>query len=248
MTEKRKRPAPALDPSRTRILLVEDDPNLGEVIRDLLEIKGYAVVLSRDGEDALRTFSQGLFDLVLIDIMLPKMDGFALARAVRKVNRRIPLIFLTAKTMKDDRIEGFKAGGDDYVTKPFHSEELLLRIEAVLRRTRDSSGGGPNDPVFTLGAYKFDPETRTLEGEGKTMILTQKESDLLQLLARHRGEVLDRDEAMRAVWGAEGYFVARSMDVYVSKLRKHLSGDPGVEIQNVHGRGFKLVTGRTKPR
>ncbi|MBN2207155.1 MAG: response regulator transcription factor [Candidatus Aminicenantes bacterium] len=248
MTAKRKRTAPSSDPSRTRILLAEDDPNLGEVIRDLLEIKGYDVVLSRDGEDALRVFSEGLFDLGLIDVMLPRLDGFALARAVRKINSRLPLIFLTAKTMKEDKIEGFKAGGDDYVTKPFHAEELLLRIEAVLRRARDASGGGPNEPVFSLGEFGFDPETRVLERHGRKRILTPKESDLLQLLARHRNQVLDRSAAMRAIWGTEGYFVARSMDVYISKLRKHLAGDPRLEIQNVHGRGFKLVVGREKTR
>jgi len=241
MTDKRKSPVPPRDPSRSRVLLVEDDLNLGDVIRDLLEIKGYDVVLSRDGENALQAFSEGPFDLCLIDVMLPRMDGFALARAVRKANRRVPLIFLTAKTMKEDRIEGFRIGGDDYVTKPFHTEELLLRIEAVLRRTRDAAGGGPNDPIFSLGDYKFDPGTRSLEFKGKKRVLTQKETDLLQLFARHRDEVLERDTAMKAVWGAEGYFIARSMDVYISKLRKHLAGDPRIKIRNVHGRGFKLV-------
>jgi len=186
-------------------------------------------------------FLKEMFDLCLIDVMLPKMDGFALARAVRKVNHRIPLIFLTAKSMKEDRIEGFKVGGDDYITKPFHTEELLLRIEAVLRRTRDSSGGGSNDPTFSIGGYRFDPGTRTLEFKGEEKILTQKETDLLQLFARHRDEILERDTAMKAIWGGEGYFISRSMDVYISKLRKLLSGDPRIEIQNIHGRGFKLV-------
>lgn len=241
MKGKRTPATPSLDPSRSRILLVEDDPNLGEVIRDLLEIKGYDVGLYRDGEAALQAFLKELFDLCLIDVMLPKMDGFDLARAIRKASRRIPIIFLTAKAMKEDRVEGFKAGGDDYVTKPFHTEELLLRIEAVLRRTRDSSSGGPHDPTFSIGGYRFDPGARTLEFMGKKTVLTQKETDLLQLFARHRDEILERDTAMKAVWGAEGYFIARSMDVYISKLRKLLSGDPGIEIQNIHGRGFKLV-------
>jgi len=241
MTAKRKSSVPLRDPARIRILLVEDDLNLGEVIRDLLEIKGYDVVLGRDGEAALQVFFKELFDLCLIDVMLPKMDGFALARAIRKVNRRVPLIFLTAKTMKEDRVEGFKVGGDDYITKPFHTEELLLRIEAVLRRTRDSSSGGPNDPTFSIGEYRFDPGSRRLEFKGKRFTLTQKETDLLQLFARHRDEILERDTAMRAIWGAEGYFIARSMDVYISKLRKLLAGDSRIEIQNIHGRGFKLV-------
>ena len=229
-------------PSPTLILLAEDDLNLGEVIRDLLEIKGYGVALCRDGESSLTAFLKGTFDLCLIDIMLPRMDGFALARAIRKVNRRVPLIFLTAKSMKEDRVEGFKAGGDDYITKPFHTEELLLRIEAVLRRTRGVAGrGAEEEAVLSIGDSRFDPGSRTLELRGDKRALTQKESDLLLLFAKHRNEVLERDTAMRAVWGAEGYFVARSMDVYISKLRKLLAGDPRVEIQNVHGRGFKLV-------
>jgi len=143
--------------------------------------------------------------------------------------------------MKEDRIEGFKAGGDDYVTKPFHTEELLLRIEAVLRRVRNATGGGPHDPVFSIGEYRFDPERRTLEFKGKKRVLTQKETDLLQLFARHRDELLERDAAMKAVWGKDGYFIARSMDVYISKLRKYLAGDPRIELRNVHGRGFKMV-------
>jgi two-component system OmpR family response regulator len=241
MNGKKKVPDKVSAASRIRILLAEDDLNLGEVIKDLLEIKGYDVVLCRDGEAAFQAFRKGPFDLCLIDIMLPKMDGFALARAVRKTDRRVPLIFLTAKAMKEDRIEGFKAGGDDYVTKPFHTEELLLRIEAVLRRTRLLSDGGGDEAAVSIGNYLFDPVARTLELEGDTHPLTQKESDLLQVLVRNMNEVLERDTAMRVVWGAEGYFVARSMDVYISKLRKRLSGDPRVEIRNVHGRGFKLV-------
>ncbi len=230
-------------PSPTRLLLAEDDLNLGDVIRDLLEIKGYGVVLCRDGESSLDAFLKGTFDLCLIDIMLPKMDGFALARAIRKADRRVPLIFLTAKGMKEDRIEGFKAGGDDYITKPFHTEELLLRIEAVLRRTRDFAGEKPGEEeaVAAIGSCAFDYANRTLEIKGEKRSLTQKESDLLRLLARHRNEILERDAAMRVIWGNEGYFVARSMDVYISKLRKYLAGDPRVEIQNVHGRGFKLI-------
>lgn len=227
--------------SRIRILLAEDDLNLGEVIKDLLEIKGYEVVLCRDGEAALHAFLKGSFDLCLIDIMLPRMDGVALAKSIRKVNARVPLIFLTAKSMKEDRIEGFKAGGDDYITKPFHTEELFLRIEAVLRRTRVLSSGGADEVAVSIGSFTFHPRTRTLERGADKRALTQKESDLLHLLARNLNEVLERDIAMRVVWGAEGHFVARSMDVYISKLRKRLAGDARVEIQNVHGRGFRLV-------
>lgn len=238
-----KKPAPgaAPGPVPVRILLVEDDVNLGEVIRDLLEMKGFRVVLRRDGESSLTAFLKGAFDLCLIDVMLPKMDGFALARAIRKTDAKVPLIFLTAKALKEDRIEGFKAGGDDYVTKPFHTEELLLRIEAVLRRTRGQAGPGEDEAVLAIGGFRFDPAARTLELGGAKKALTQKEADLLLLFARHRNEVLERDTAMRAIWGAEGYFVSRSMDVYISKLRKLLAADPGVEIRNVHGRGFKLV-------
>lgn len=230
-----------VEPGRIRILLVEDDPNLGEVVRDLLEIKGYEAELVRDGETAWRTFGREPFNLCLIDVMLPGMDGFALARAIRETDRHIPLIFLTAKAMKEDRVEGFKTGGDDYITKPFHTEELILRIEAVLRRTMGRPESGMDDPVFTIGEYRFDPGRRTLEFQGQACRLSQKESDLLQLFARHPGRILDRGMAMRAVWGGEGYFIARSMDVYVSKLRKRLAGDPRIEIRNIHGRGFKLV-------
>jgi len=173
--------------------------------------------------------------------MLPKMDGFTLARAIRKAAPEAPLIFLTAKAMKEDRVEGFRAGGDDYVTKPFHTEELLLRIEAVLRRNRGRAEGGDGEAVLAIGGFRFDPGARALERGGVKRSLTQKEADLLLLFARHTNEVLERDTAMRAIWGAEGYFVSRSMDVYVSKLRKLLAADPGVEIRNVHGRGFKLV-------
>jgi two-component system OmpR family response regulator len=233
--------APPRRSSRGRVLLVEDDVNLGEIIRDLLELKGFDAVLLRDGESAARAFLKEPFDLGLIDVMLPVMDGFELARTIRKVDSRIPLIFLTAKAMKEDRVEGFKAGGDDYVVKPFHTEELLLRIEAVLRRTRGLAEESPDEAVLSLGDFRFDPATRTLKLRGEHRKLTQKESDLLQLLARHRNKVLERDMAMRVVWGREGHFIARSMDVYISKLRKHLAGDPRIEIQNVHGRGFKLV-------
>jgi DNA-binding response OmpR family regulator len=241
MTDKRKASAPPRDPSRSRILLVEDDRNLGDVIRDLLEMKGYDVVLARDGEEGLAIFSTETLDLCLIDIMLPRMDGLSLARAVRKAAPRLPLIFLTAKSLREDRIEGFRAGCDDYVTKPFDTEELLLRIEAVLRRARAAAGGGPSDPVFAIGAFRFDAESRRLELKGKARLLTQKEADLLQMFARHRGEILERDAAMAAIWGRQGYFVSRSMDVYISRLRKYLAGDPRVEIRNIHGRGFKLV-------
>jgi DNA-binding response OmpR family regulator len=230
--------------SRVRILLAEDDLNLGEVIKDLLEIKGYDVVLCRDGAASFQAWRKGTFDLCLIDVMLPKMDGFALARAIREANRRIPLIFLTAKALKEDRVEGFKVGGDDYITKPFHTEELLLRIEAVLRRTGLVSENGAGEAVVAIGRYTLDPQTRTLEFGKDKRTLTQKESDLLHLLAGHINRVLERGAALRVVWGAEGHFVARSMDVYISRLRKHLAADPRVEIQTVYGRGFRLVVRR----
>jgi two-component system OmpR family response regulator len=248
MTGKRPGVRGARGASRVRILLAEDDLNLGEVIRDLLEIKGYDVVLCRDGEASFQAYRKGRFDLCLIDIMLPKMDGFALARAIRKTNRRIPLIFLTAKAMKEDRVEGFRVGGDDYITKPFHTEELLLRIEAVLRRTGLISENGEDEAAVAIGRYTLDPKTRTLELGNSRRALTQKESDLLHLLARNINAVLERDTAMRVVWGAEGHFVARSMDVYISKLRKHLAEDPRIEIQNVHGRGFRLVVRQSRGR
>lgn len=223
------------------ILLVEDDINLGVILKDSLEIQEYSVTLCRDGEEGFSTFLEENFDLCLVDIMLPKKDGFTLASDIRKTSKDIPIIFLTAKSMKEDRIEGFKIGGDDYITKPFNMEELVLRIQAVLKR----SGGRVKEEIaqktFFLGRYVFNPDTRILELQNKKIKLTHKEADLLNLLCRFKNQVLERNIAMKHIWGNDSHFVARSMDVYISKLRKYLKDDNQIEIDTIHGVGFKLI-------
>ncbi|MBN1165235.1 MAG: response regulator transcription factor [Candidatus Krumholzibacteriota bacterium] len=232
---------------KTRILLAEDDLNLGFVLQESLEREGYEVIRCADGIEAHQAFLEGHFDLCLLDVMMPRRDGFTLAREIRKTDRDTPLIFLTAKSLKDDRIEGFKAGGDDYLAKPFSMEELLLRVQAVLRRTGRHPGGRPDKRTFEIGEYTFDYDRRslTLSGgarmKGSTRKLTDKENDLLLLLCLHLNETLDREAALGRIWGKQGYFTSRSMDVYISKLRKYLSGDARIEIVNVRGRGFRLV-------
>jgi len=225
---------------RHKILLIEDDPNLGFILHENLELQGFVVTLCADGEEGLAAYHRYQFDLCLIDVMLPKKDGFALAREIRKTNQAVPIIFLTAKSLKEDRIEGFKIGGDDYVTKPFSMEELVLRLQAVLKRTKPAADHkGKN--IFALGNYTFDYEQQNLQISGKPQKLTSKEAELLKLLCVHANEVLERELALKLVWGEDSYFNGRSMDVFISKLRKYLQDDKNVEIMNVHGRGFKLV-------
>ncbi len=223
-----------------KILLIEDDPNLGFILNENLELQGFKVKLCSDGEEGVAAYHQEVFDLCLIDVMLPKKDGFTLAREIRKTNQDIPIIFLTAKSLKDDRIEGFKIGGDDYITKPFSMEELVLRIQAVLKRTNPIAGHkGKN--IFTIGKYTFDYDQQNLQISSKPQKLTSKESELLKLLCLHINDTLERELALKLVWGEDSYFNGRSMDVFISKLRKYLREDRNVEIVNVHGRGFKLV-------
>ncbi len=225
--------------SNGRILLVEDDVNLGSLLREYLKAKGYLTTLEADGEKGYRTFKKDHFDLCILDIMLPVKDGFTLARDIRIQNPEIPIIFLTAKSMKTDVLEGFRAGADDYMTKPFSMEELLLRIEAVLRRTTRSE----LQEVFTLGKYAFDANKQLLTCTGKTINLTTKESDLLKMLCQHPNQVLERNYALKSIWKDDNYFNARSMDVYITKIRKHLSDEPEIQILNVHGKGYKLLRG-----
>ncbi|MCI0694570.1 response regulator transcription factor [candidate division KSB1 bacterium] len=223
-----------------KILLIEDDPNLGFILNENLELQGFKVKLCANGEEGLTAYHRDGFDLCLIDVMLPKKDGFTLAREIRKTNRDIPIIFLTAKSLKDDRIEGFKIGGDDYITKPFSMEELVLRIQAVLKRTKPAAEHkGKN--IFAIGNYTFDYEQQNLQISGKPQKLTSKEAELLKLLCLHINDTLERELALKLVWGEASYFNGRSMDVFISKLRKYLQEDGNVEIMNVHGRGFKLV-------
>ena len=223
--------------SSGRILLVEDDVNLGSLLREYLKAKGFTTTLEADGEKGYRAFKKDHFDLCILDIMLPVKDGFTLARDIRIQNPEIPIIFLTAKSMKTDVLEGFRAGADDYMTKPFSMEELLLRIEAVLRRTTRSE----QLSVFSLGKYVFDANKQLLTSADKTINLTTKESDLLKMLCQHTNQVLERNYALKAIWKDDNYFNARSMDVYITKIRKHLSDEPEIQIINVHGKGYKLL-------
>lgn len=224
---------------KVKVLLVEDDQNLGFVIKDNLEIQGYEVELCEDGEVALKTFSNFAFDICVLDVMLPKKDGITSAREIRSINQNIPIIFLSAKSMKEDKIAGFKAGADDYVTKPFSIEELILRIEVFLKR---SKGLAVNESsTYKLNNYLFDYKNLLLSSQTNNYPLTKKEADVLKLFSINKGNVLKREEILKAIWGDDDYFMGRSMDVFISKLRNYLKDDPSIEIQNIHGIGFKLV-------
>jgi two-component system OmpR family response regulator len=223
-----------------RILLAEDDSNLGTLLKDYLSVKGYETILTQDGDEAWAKFNSETFDLCILDVMMPKTDGFTLAKQIREVNDQVPLIFLTAKNMEKDVIDGFTVGADDYITKPFSMEELLYRIEAVLRRTRGTIL--ENKDVYEIGRFTFYPLTQVLEIDNESHNLTTKESELLRLLCTHRNEVLERNFALKSIWIDDNYFNARSMDVYITKLRKYLKQDPSVSILNVHGKGYKLIT------
>lgn len=226
--------------STTRILLAEDDENLGSILKDYLLLKGFDVSLYTDGVKAYKGFVQEHFDLCLLDVMMPEKDGFTLAAEMRQVSREIPILFLTAKNMQEDVLEGFKLGADDYITKPFNMEELLFRIEAILKRVKPGEGENRSEP-FRIGKYSFDPMSQMLtEGENSKK-LTTKESELLKLLFANKNEVLERNYALRTIWVDDNYFNARSMDVFITKLRKYFKEDPEVEIINVHGKGYKLI-------
>lgn len=227
-----------------KILLAEDDPNLGMLLQDYLQLKGkFEVVLCRDGEEGLKAFIKDHFDICILDVMMPKMDGFTLGKEIRKINPHIPIIFATAKSMIEDKSEAYNLGGDDYITKPFRIEELLLRINALLKRVSDpnKSEAPVQSTKFEIGQYKFDyPAQLITHGETQQKVST-KEAELLRLLCLKKNEVLTREEALISIWHDDNYFNGRSMDVFLSKLRKYLKDDPGVEIINVHGRGYKLL-------
>ncbi len=225
----------------TRILIAEDDPNLGTILAEYLQAKHYEVKLVENGQIAFEEFAKSEYDLLLLDVMMPVKDGFTLAQEIRKINKEVPIIFLTAKSMKEDTIEGFKLGADDYVTKPFSMEELLLRISAILRRTSAKDQEDDKPKNYTIGKFEFDPRLQTLTADDETKKLTSKESQLLKLLCMNKNEVLERESALKAIWGDDSYFNSRSMDVYITKLRKYLKPDEQVELINVHGRGFKLI-------
>ncbi len=224
---------------KIKLLVVEDDPNLGQILSDYLRLKDYDPTLCIDGEIGLETFKTGQFDLCLLDIMMPKKDGIALAKDIRLLNKDIPIIFLTAKSLKEDTIDGFRAGADDYITKPFSMEELLLRIHAVLRRSL--KGEKHQKTVYKFGVSTFDYDKQTLIIKEQKIKLTNKESQLLRLLCQNINEVLDRSAALKMIWRDDSYFNARSMDVYIAKLRKYLKSDESIAIITIHGEGFKLI-------
>jgi DNA-binding response OmpR family regulator len=224
---------------KAKILLVEDDSSLGFVVKDNLEENGYEVIFSSDGENGWQQFMRHNIDICLLDVMLPKKDGMALAGQIRKKNDKIPILFLTAKSMDEDRIAGFKAGGDDYITKPFNMEELLLRIEVFLKRTRKKTN--ETAEKFELGNLVFDYNNLLLVDGTHKQQLTQKEADLLQYLCLHANSVVKREDILMNVWGKEDYFLGRSMDVFMTKIRKYLKDAEGVDLQTVHGVGFKLI-------
>lgn len=225
---------------KTRILLCEDDESLGMLLREYLHAKGYEAELCTDGEAGYRAFLKDSFDICVLDVMMPKKDGFTLARDIKQTNADTPIVFLTAKTLKEDVIEGFTVGADDYITKPFSMEELTLRIEAIMRRVHSKKMTEQSE--CKLGNMIYEAKKQLLTcADGEVKKLTTKESELLMLLYQHANEVLQREYALKAIWVDDNYFNARSMDVYITKLRKLLKSDPSVEIINVHGKGYKLV-------
>ena len=222
-----------------KILLVEDDPNLGSILSDYLNAKGHLCILRTNGEDGYKSFVNETFDFVILDVMMPIKDGFSLAKDIRGIDKNIPLLFLTAKSLSEDKLKGFEAGADDYMTKPFSMEELLARINAISRRTSDSNEG--DNTEFSIGLFSFNAKLQILKGSEKEQKLTTKESDLLKLLCKNINKILERNHALKAVWGDDNYFNGRSMDVYIAKLRKYLKEDSSIQIINVHGKGFKLL-------
>ena len=225
--------------NKLHILLCEDEESLGMLVREYLQAKGYDAELYLDGEAGYKAFVKGEYDMCLLDVMMPKMDGFTLARELRMINAEVPIMFLTARNLKDDILEGFKLGADDYLTKPFSMDELVYRMEAILRRVK--ARNKQMAVRYQLGRFVFDTQRQLLTIGEKSTKLTTKESELLTMLCTHMNDVLERDLALKTIWIDDNYFNARSMDVYITKLRKHLKDDPNVEINNVHGKGYRLV-------
>ena len=226
--------------AKPKILLCEDDPNLGMVLKNYLELNDYEVELERDGRLGMAAFQREKFDLCLLDVMMPHVDGFTLAEEIRDINPDVPLFFLSAKTMKEDIIQGYKLGADDYITKPFDSEVLLLKIRAILKRNEELNKESANIE-FDLASYHFNPKLRELSISGKMQTLSPKENELLKMLAEYKNDLLPREVALKKIWGSDTYFNGRSMDVYIAKLRKYLKEDTTIEIVNIHGNGFRLV-------
>jgi two-component system OmpR family response regulator len=225
-----------------QILLAEDDENFGQVLQDFLSMHGFQVTLTKDGQQALSAFKKQRWDLCVVDVMMPRMDGFSLAREMKALEKKQPIIFLTARSMKADMLKGYELGADDYVTKPFDSELLLFKIKAVLNRTGKQTAVNEDQVIFQIGSYNFHAKFRTLERAGEKRMLSPKEASLLHLLALYKNDLMPRSVALQKIWKDDNYFTGRSMDVYVAKLRKYLKDDPEIEIVNIHGEGFRLVT------
>ena len=230
-----------MENSKPKILLCEDDTNLGMVLKNYLELNDYEVTLERDGRLGLAAFQREKFDLCLLDVMMPHVDGFTLAEDIRDINADVPLFFISAKTMKDDIIQGYRLGADDYITKPFDSEVLLMKIKAILKRNEEFHKEETH-AEFDLGKYHFNPRLRELTLDGKVQVLSPKENELLKMLSEYKNDLLPREVALKKIWGSDTYFNGRSMDVYIAKLRKYLREDETIEIVNIHGNGFRLVT------
>ena len=227
--------------NKAKILLVEDDHNLRIVLQDYLKMIGYDITVCEDGYQGLEEFKKNEFDLCILDIMMPRKDGFTVATEIRNVNETIPIIFLTAKSLKEDRIKGFKIGCDDYITKPFSTEELSLRLKAILRRCQNiDSDRLDKDKIFNIGKYTFNVNEMNLKISKNERLLTRKESALLTLLCEHKEKIVTREYALKKIWGDDDYFIGRSMDVFITKLRKYLAEDPRISITNIHGTGFRL--------
>lgn len=227
-----------------KILLVEDDQNFGDVLKSYLEMHDFDITLATDGEMGYQKFTEDEYDVCIFDVMMPKKDGFTLAKEVREKNKEVPIIFLTAKTLKEDVLEGFKIGADDYITKPFNSEELLLRLQAIMRRSQTAPDPKEDESEFKIGKYVFNYPLRILSymGDEPTQEkLSPKEAHLLRMFCLKMNDVLPRSEALEKIWGEDNYFTARSMDVFVTKLRKYLAADDSLEIVNIHGNGFRLI-------
>lgn len=229
-------------PQKVKVLLAEDDKNLGSVLKSYLDVKGYETTLCVNGQEAIVAFDKGYFSFCIVDVMMPIKDGFTLVKEIREKDKTIPVLFLTAKSMQEDKLKGFSLGADDYLTKPFSMEELLVRMAAILRRARERRGGEIGNNIFKIGEYIFDFNRQMLSYRERDQKLTSKESALLRLLSLNLNQVLDRSYALKEIWNDDSYFNARSMDVYVTKLRKFLKEDKNVELINVHGIGFKLVS------
>ena len=229
------------DKKTSKILLCEDDSNLGLVLKNYLELNDYEVTLERDGRLGLAAFQREKFDLCLLDVMMPHVDGFTLAEEIRDIDPDVPLFFLSAKTLKEDIITGYKLGADDYITKPFDSDVLLHKIKAVLKRNQELNEKQHSQIEFKIGKYDFNSKIRSLTADGSTTTLSPKENELLLMLAEYKNDLLPREQALKRIWGSDTYFNGRSMDVYIAKLRKYLKEDSSVEIVNIHGMGFRLV-------